>query len=283
MTNPAEAAVEVLRSRGITDPIELAIILGAALGSLGDNLENAISVPYSDLPGFPSTNGASGQEGCLIVGMLEGVRLACMQGCSHFFEIGDPTLMAAPLETLALLGVTNLLLTSTASSVNADFYPGQLALVTDHINFNGLNPLIGLASEGGFINLTEAYDKRLSRRLKQSATASGVTLHEGVYMWFSGPSFETPAEVKMARLLGADVLGMSIVPETILARRLALHVAAVAVITTFAAGFSGGNPTHTEAREQALSGVISLRRLVRGFLKVKDEGWGVRLRRDEPR
>jgi purine-nucleoside phosphorylase len=191
--------------------------------------------------------------------------------------------MATPLETLAMLGVSNLLIASTASSVNADFYPGQLVLITDHINFNGLNPLIGMASEGGFVSLTEAYDKRLLRRLKQAGAGSGVSVHEGIYMWFSGPSFETPAEVKVARLLGADVIGMSIVPEIILARRLALRVAAIAVVTSFGAGFSGGNPTHGETRQQALSGLISLRRLIRAFLKTRDEGWSVGLRRDEIR
>jgi purine-nucleoside phosphorylase len=119
--------------------------------------------------------------------------------------------MAMPLETLAMLGVSNLLIAATAGSVNADFYPGQFVLVTDHINFNGLNPLIGVATEGGFVSLTEAYDKGLLRRLKQGGAGSGVSVHEAIYMWFFGPSFETPAEVKVARLLGADVIGMSIV------------------------------------------------------------------------
>jgi purine-nucleoside phosphorylase len=282
MTTQPEAAVEVLRSRGIVEPVELAIGLGPQLGSLAENLENAIGIPYPDLPGFPVIEKSVG-EGRLIVGTLEGTRIACLQGRSHFYESGDPTLMATPLETLAMLGVSNLLIASTAGSVNADFYPGHLVLINDHINFNGLNPLIGLASEGGFVSLTEAYDKRLLRRLKQAAAGAGVTVHEGVYMWFSGPTFETPAEVKVARLLGADVIGMSVVPEIILARRLALRVAAIAVITSFGAGFSGGNPTHAETRQQALSGLISLRRLVRAFVKTKEDDWGVRLRRDDTR
>ena len=282
MTTQPEAAVEVLRSRGIVDPVEFAIGVGPQLCALAENLENAIGVPYSDLPGFPAIDKAHG-EGRLIVGTLEGTRVACLQGRSHFYETGDPTLMAGPLETLAMLGVSNLLIGATAASVNADFYPGQLVLITDHVNFNGLNPLIGMAAEGGFVSLTEAYDKRLLRRLKQAGAGSGVTVHEGIYMWFSGPSFETPAEVKVARMLGADVIGMSVVPEVILARRLALRVAAIAVVTTFGAGFSGGNPTHGETRQQALSGLISLRRLIRAFLKTKEEGWSAGLRRDEIR
>jgi purine-nucleoside phosphorylase len=282
MTSQPEAAVEVLRSRGIVEPVELGIGLGPQLGALAENLENAIGVPYADLPGFPALERSIG-EGRLVVGMLEGTRIACLQGRSHFYESGDPTLMATPLETLAMLGVANLLIASTAGSVNADFYPGHLVLITDHINFNGLNPLIGVASEGGFVSLTEAYDKRLLRRLKQAGAAAGVAAHEGVFMWFSGPSFETPAEVKMARLLGADVIGMSLVPEVILARRLALRVGAIAVVTSFGAGFSGGNPTHSETRQQALSGLISLRRLIRAFVKTKEDDWGVRLRRDDIR
>ncbi|MBV9556919.1 MAG: purine-nucleoside phosphorylase [Pseudolabrys sp.] len=282
MTAQPEAAIEVLRSRGIVEAVELAISVGPQLGALAENLENAISVPYSELPGFPALQ-KTGGEGHLIVGTLEGTRILCLQGRSHFYETGDPTLMATPLETVAMLGVANLLIASTAGSVNADFYPGQLVLITDHINFNGLNPLIGMSSEGGFVSLTEAYDKRLLRRLKQAGAGSGVSVHEGIYMWFSGPSFETPAEVKMARLLGADVIGMSIVPEVILARRLALRVSAIAVVTSFGAGFSGGNPTQGETRQQALSGLISLRRLVRALIKTKEEGWSVGVRRDETR
>ena len=282
MTTQPEAVVEVLRSRGIIEPVEVGISVGPQLGALAENLENAVGVPYADLPGFPVIERSAG-EGRLIVGMLEGTRIACLQGRSHFYETGDPTLMATPLETLAMLGVSTLLIASTAGSVNADFYPGHLVVINDHINFNGLNPLIGMASEGGFVSLTEAYDKRVPRRLKQASASSGVTVHEGVFVWFSGPSFETPAEVKVARLLGADVIGMAIVPEVILARRLALRVGSIAVITSFGAGFSGGNPTHTETRQQALSGLISLRRLVRAFLKTKEEDWGARLRRDETR
>lgn len=168
MTTQPEAAVEVLRSRELVDPVELAIGIGPQLGALAEKLENAIGVSYSDLPGFPPIDKSAG-EGRLIAGTLEGMRILCLQGRSHFYETGDPTLMATPLETLAMLGVSNLLIASTAASVNADFYPGQLVLITDHTNFNGLNPLIGMAAEGGFVSLTEAYDKRLLRRLNRQA------------------------------------------------------------------------------------------------------------------
>ena len=216
----------------------------------------------------------SGHEGRLVIGTQEGFRVAYMLGRAHYYETGDPRCMAVALETLALLGTHSLLLTAAAGSLKADFYPGTLALVTDHINFSGQNPLVGLASDGGFVSLTETYDQRLMKRLKRATIRAGVTLHEGVYMWFSGPSFETPAEIRMARILGADLVGMSIVPEAILARRLGLRVAAVAVITNFGAGFSGGNPSHSETKEVAMQGAIGLRRLVRAFLRTKEDAWG---------
>src|SRR4030081_1697225 len=159
MTQP-ETAVEVLRSRGIIEPVELAIGVGPQLGALAENLENPIGVPFSELPGFPEIQRHAG-EGRLLVGTLEGTRIACLQGRSHFYESGDPTLMAVPLETLAMLGVSNLLIAATAGSVNADFYPGHLVLINDHINFNGLNPLIGLASEGGVVRITGGSQKGL--------------------------------------------------------------------------------------------------------------------------
>jgi purine-nucleoside phosphorylase len=154
-------------------------------------------------------------------------------------------------------------------------YPGTLVVITDHINLSGRNPLIGVAEEGGFVSMTEAYDKRLTHRLKRASLGAGVQVREGVYMWFSGPSFETPAEIKMARTLGADVVGMSLVPEVILARRLAMRVGAIAVVTNFGAGFSGGNPTHAQTREVAQQGSISVRRVIRAFLKTRDDAWGL--------
>jgi purine-nucleoside phosphorylase len=270
MTDTTEAAVEVIQSRAGLEPIEYAVVLGTGLGGVCEGVENEVVIPYADLPGFPQTK-ISGHEGRLVIGMQEGVRTAYMLGRVHYYETGDPRGMTVPLEALALVGVHSLLLTASAGSVKADLYPGTIALVTDHINFSGLNPLIGQASDGGFVSLTETYDPRLIRRLKRATLRAGVTLHEGVYMWFSGPSFETPAEIKMARTLGADLVGMSIVPEAILARRLGLRVAALAVITNFGAGFSGGNPSHAETKNVALHGAIGLRRLLRIFLKTREE------------
>ena len=272
MNNDAEAALEVIQSRGVLDQVEVAFVLGTGLGNMAEAVENPITIPYADLPGFPKLT-ISGHDGRLVIGKLEDTTVAFMQGRSHYYENGDSRAMASPLETLALLGVHTLILTASAGSTNSSFYPGAMMLVSDHINFNGLNPLIGVASDGGFVSMTEAYDPRLARRLKRAVLRAGVTLHEGVYMWFAGPTFETPAEIKMARMLGADAVGMSIVPEVILAKRLALRVAAIAMLTNFGAGFQSGNPNHSQTREVAAQGAIGLKRLLRAFLRTKEEAW----------
>jgi purine-nucleoside phosphorylase len=268
MSEIAERAADVAQSRGATG-VDVAFVLGTGLGNMADSLENPVVVPYADLPGFPTLT-VSGHDGNLAIGTQEGVGVAYMQGRAHYYEKGDPRCMESPIETLALLGAQIVVFTASVGSVNADLYPGNLALVTDHINFNGMNPLIGASGDGGFVSMIDAYDPRLGRRFKRAAVASGVTLREGVYMWFTGPSFETPAEVKMAKSLGADVLGMSVAPEVVLARRLGLRTAAVCIVANFGTGFMGGSPSHSETRNTAAQGGIALRRLIRGFLKTRD-------------
>lgn len=271
----SEASAEVLRARGVTEQVEIAIVLGTGLGTLVEAVENPIVVSFQDLPGFPQPS-ISGHDGSLVVGMQEGVRVAYLQGRSHYYETADPATMATPIETLAFIGVHTLVLTNSAGSCRADLYPGNIALITDHINFSGTNPLLGLGHDGGFVSMNDAYDARLQKRMKRASITGGVTLHEGIYMWFSGPSFETPAEVKMARILGADLVGMSTVPEVIIARRIGLRVAAVSIVTNFAAGFSSGNPSHSETKDMAMAGSIAMKRLMRAFLKTKEEAWGLK-------
>ena len=273
----SEQAADFIRQRGVTGEIELAFVLGTGLGSLIEPVENPVIIPFADLPGFPKGS-VSGHDGRLVIGMQEGQRIAYMQGRSHYYETGDPGTMSVPLETLAFLGVHSIVLTNAAGSVRADLYPGMIALVTDHINFSGSNPLLGLGDDGGFVSLNEAYDPRLQKRLKSAAAAAGIALQEGVYMWFCGPSFETPAEIKMSRILGADMVGMSTVPEVIIARRIGLRVAALSLITNFGAGFASGNPSHTETKSMAGAGAIGFKRLIRSFLRTKEEAWGIKSR-----
>ncbi|MGJ0508515.1 MAG: phosphorylase [Methylocystis sp.] len=268
MTTPAGDAAAIIRARCQIDSVESAIILGPIFYGAADLGERVAAIPYAELPGFPT--GAGLEDGELIVTSIEGALTAVLKGRSTFYDTGDPSLMAGPIETLTLLGARSLLCTGLALSVQADLLPGNLVAVTDHINFTGLNPLIGAPSGGkSIVNMNEAYERRLIRRMKTAAAASGVSMHEGVMIWFSGPSFETPAEAKMARLLGAEILGWTIVPECILARRYGLPFAGLAVVTDFAAGFSSGNPNPDFTRGPAAAGVVAAKRLIRGFSKAR--------------
>ena len=272
MTDTFEQALEVLESYGVPRMVDAAVLLGSGIGAVADASPQAIVIPYAEIPGFPTPT-VPGHAGQLIYIEADDTKVIYLQGRSHYYESGDPAGMAPVIETLAALSVSTLLLTCAAGSVRADIFPGTLALITDHINLTGRNPLIGTGGGGNIVSLLEAYDKRLQRRMRRAAAATGVTMHEGVYMWFSGPTFETPAEIKMARNLGADLVGMSVVPEVIIARRLGLRVCALAVVTNYGAGFSGGNPSHAETQSVAFSGTVALRRLVRAFVKNKDDGW----------
>lgn len=267
----ADAALAVLEAQGVAGPFEAAIVLGTGLGAIADALEGAVAVPYASLPGFPPA-GVSGHGGRLVAGTWEGSRLLVLQGRTHYYETGDPAAMRVPLAVVSRLGTHQLLLTNAAGSLHPDWYPGSMALISDHINFSGLNPLVGTTGDDRFVPLADAYDRHMRLRLKRAAMQAGVTaLREGVYMWFSGPSFETAAEVRMAKLLGADLVGMSTVPEVILARRLGLRVAALSVITNFATGISGGSPSHGETKDVALGGSIGLKRLLRSYFRARDD------------
>ena len=227
-----------------------AVILGSGLGSMVDALDDAVRIPYGDLPGFPQS-AVSGHAGEFVAGRLSGVPVLMMSGRIHYYEKGQAAAMRLPLEVLKALGIEVLVLTNAAGSVREDMPPGSVMQITDHINFSGENPLIGEESDGRFTGMTAAYDPDLAAAMHRAAESTGTPLHRGVYMWFSGPSFETPAEIRMARILGADAVGMSTVPEVILARFLGLRVAAASVVTNFGAGMTGAEITHAETKEMA--------------------------------
>lgn len=270
MNDQSQDCLAILRERGIAEPIGTAIVLGTGLGAIAEALEGAASVPYTDLPGFPATN-VSGHDGNLVVGRWEGASVAIMQGRAHYYEAGNAAAMLTPLATMKRLGAQVVVLTNAAGSVNLDWYPGNLAMISDHINLTGINPLVGIGDDSRFVSLNDAYDASLRSRMRRAAIAGGVpNLREGTYMLFPGPSFETPSEVRIAKTLGADLVGMSTVPEVMLARWLGLRVLALSVITNFATGISGGNPTHAETKQAALVGAVSLRRLMRAFVRVRD-------------
>jgi purine-nucleoside phosphorylase len=266
MIDPAPA-LAVLAAHGLTSLPPLAFVLGSGLGPLADEAENPIKIPYSDIPGFPQPS-VPGHSGRLVVGDLEGQRVALFQGRGHYYEHGDPRAMAVAIETFKRLGGKTLFLTNAAGGLNIDWVPPSLVAITDHINFAGVNPLIGYADPATrFVPLTAAYDRALLDLLRNAAGVAEVRLHEGVYMWFNGPSFETPAEIRAARTLGADLVGMSTVPEVILARYHGLACAAVSVVTNFAAGLSGGDPSHEETSEYAAKASERFRKLLRAFIR----------------
>lgn len=231
----------------------IAIVLGSGLGSLVDEVSDAIRVPYAELPGFPAS-GVSGHAGELVAGYLGGEPVMMLSGRVHYYEKGDPAAMRAVIEALAGLGVQSLILTNSAGSVRQDIPPGSVMQITDHINYSGMNPLIGEESDNRFVGMTTAYDPDLMLAMRNAAIRATVPLFGGVYMWFSGPSFETPAEIRMARLLGADAVGMSTVPEVILARFFGMRVAAASVITNYGAGMTGAELSHEETKDMALVG-----------------------------
>ena len=272
MHDQSAACLAVLRERGVTEPVGTAIVLGTGLGAVADLVEGAVTIPYADLPGFPQA-AVSGHDGQLVVGRWEGASVAVMQGRAHHYEMGDAAAMLTPLATLKGLGVQIVLITNAAGSVNLDWNPGNLAMIDDHINLTGINPLVGVGGDSRFVPLAEAYDAGLRSRMRRAAVAGGVpNLREGTYMFFPGPSFETPSEVRIAKTLGADLVGMSTVPEVVLSRWLGLRVLALSVVPNFATGLAGGNPSHAETKQAALVGAVALRRLLRAFLRSRDAG-----------
>jgi purine-nucleoside phosphorylase len=257
-------ALAVIRDQAGEVPVPVALVLGSGLGHLAHAVDGVV-IPYGLLRGFPEA-GVSGHSGELVVGTLEGCRVAVLGGRAHYYERGDAAVMRAPLETLAGLGVERLILTNAAGSFRPEVGPGSIMLIADHVNFAGANPLIGEPSDRRFVAMTDAYDPEMRRGLKAAAEAEGVALAEGVYAWYSGPSFETPAEIRALGLLGADAVGMSTVPEVILARFLGLRVAALSAITNMAAGLSDERLSHEHTKAMAPQGAAKLERVLRRYL-----------------
>ncbi|MEO8531007.1 MAG: purine-nucleoside phosphorylase, partial [Deltaproteobacteria bacterium] len=242
MSRSAKDLAALIRGRTGSAPVRVGLVLGSGLGHIA-GLVDGVQIPYADLPGFPHA-GVSGHNPVLAVGTLEGCPVAVFGGRAHYYETGDPRVMKLPLEVLSELGAEALILTNAAGSLRADMPTGSIMLLNDHINFSGLNPLIGEPSDRRFVPMTDAHNPELRAALQSAATTAGVEMPEGVYAWYSGPSFETPAEIRAIRTLGADAVGMSTVPEVILARFLGLKVAAISTITNMAAGLSAEKISH---------------------------------------
>lgn len=248
-----------------------AVILGSSLGTIVEAAEHKLVIPYRELPGFPRPS-VSGHGGQLVIGRLGGRDVILLQGRVHYYESGDAAAMRPALAALAEVGVNTLVVTNAAGSVNEKTGPGRMMLITDHVNFSGTNPLIGEAGDEGFVPMTDAYDRECANLMRRAAAAENIPMAEGTYMWFSGPSFETPAEIKAARVLGADAVGMSTVPEVILARRLGLRVVGLSLITNLAAGIQGASPSHQETKAQGAKSAADMTKLITRFLELKADG-----------
>lgn len=260
------SAVQTIRSRAGETTLDAAIVLGSGLSALADALTDRVAVPYADLEGFPghgSTNAAvSGHGRDLMIGNMGAKRVAILTGREHYYEHGNAAAMRPALEAMAELGAGHLLLTNSAGSLTSRITPGNLMMLNDHINYAGMNPLIGEPTDRRFVNMVDCYDPGLRAKAHEIAKALDIELNEGVYLWYSGPSFETVAEIKMAITLGADAVGMSTAPEVIIGRMLGLKVWACSAITNMGAGLSAENISHAHTKAMAPLGAEKLQRLI---------------------
>ncbi|WP_445612630.1 purine-nucleoside phosphorylase [Geobacillus sp. YF-1] len=262
-----EKAADVLRQR-MPVPPAIGLILGSGLGVLADEIEEAVRIPYEEIPGFPVST-VEGHAGRLVYGRLEGATVVAMQGRFHYYEGYSLQEVTFPIRVMKALGVRELIVTNAAGGVNERFHPGDLMVISDHINLLGTNPLIGPNDpELGprFPDMTEAYSRRLRQLAKDAAARLGIRLHEGVYVANTGPSYETPAEIRMIRALGGDAVGMSTVPEVIVARHAGMEVLGISCISNLAAGMNDAPLHHDEVVETAERVKADFLRLVKAIV-----------------
>ena len=267
------ALVDAVRRQTAVEP-EAGIVLGSGLGGLADDLEDAVAIPFRDRPGWPAAT-APGHVGRLLLGRLGGRSVVMLQGRFHLYEGNDPGLVIQPMLLFKALGARIVVLTNAAGGLDPSFGPGTLMIMRDHINLTGRNPLIGPnADEIGprFPDMTEAWSPRLRAALKTAAAAEGVDMREGVYVGLSGPTYETPAEVRMLAALGGDAVGMSTVLECIAARWAGLEVCGVSLVTNAGAGYTGAPLTHEEVLEAGTSAGPRLAKVIRRFVEDLDSG-----------
>ncbi|MEJ8304598.1 purine-nucleoside phosphorylase [Saccharibacillus sacchari] len=247
-----QEAANYIRSQTDLKP-EIGLILGSGLGILANLIENAVSIAYEDIPHFP-TSTVEGHEGELLLGTVQGRPVVMMKGRFHMYEGYGPQVTAFPVRVMKALGVSGLLVTNAAGGVNTSFNPGDLMLLSDHLNLTAKSPLIGPNDDTlgvRFPDMSEAYSRRLREVAKTAAGKQGFTFKEGVYAGLLGPSYETPSEIRMLRTLGADAVGMSTVSETIVARHAGIEVLGISCITNMAAGILDQPLSHSEVMETA--------------------------------
>lgn len=265
-TEAAIEAAKAIRKRASLEP-SVGIILGSGLGGLSKSIADAVRIPFTEIPGFPGVT-VAGHEGAVILGSLGGREIVALSGRFHMYE-GHPAALAAfPVRVFHALGAHDLFVSNAAGGISPKLAVGDLMMISDHLNLMGTNPLVGEAEQGEirFPDMTDAYNPGLRWLLRTTAEALGIKLREGIYAGLLGPSYETPSEVRMLRLLGADAVGMSTVPEVIVARALGMRVAGVSCITNAAAGVTGAALSHEEVLETTRQVSAAFESLVTEFL-----------------
>jgi purine-nucleoside phosphorylase len=253
---------------------QLGIVLGSGLGSLADFVVDPVAIPFAELPGWPATS-APGHAGTLLLGRLEEVPVVCVSGRLHMYEGHSERLVVEPVLLMGRLGASAVLLTNAAGGVNVEYSPGTLMLISDHLNLTGRNPFTGPNDDAlgpRFPDLVDAYSPRLRTLMRNAARDVDIRLAEGVYAGLIGPTYETPAEVRMLRTLGADAVGMSTVLEAIAARWAGLEVVGISLVTNPGAGVTGEPLTHEEVLEAAAEAGPRMTAVVRRFVRLLDSG-----------
>ncbi len=272
--NNYEQAAALIRSKNEKQP-KIGLVLGSGLGGLADMLDNAVRIPYEEIPGWPVST-VHGHSGQLVIGELEGQMVVAQQGRAHFYEGYTPQAVAFPMRVMYLLGVRSVILTNAAGGINRDYRVGDLMLLNDHINFVGMggnNPLMGPNDDSfgpRFLGMSQTYDRHLRQQAQKVADEAGITLHQGVYLCLSGPTFETPAEIRMMRTIGADAVGMSTVHEVLVARHAGMRVMACSGITNVAIDTldTDSDANHEEVLDAGKVLVPRLTTVLRGVLKL---------------
>lgn len=263
----AGRAAEVIRARVGGEAAVAGVILGSGLGGLTRRLTNAVTVPFAEVPGFPAAT-VAGHAGQLISGLLAGRRVFALAGRFHMYEGHDAALAGFPVRVLGALGVPVLFVSNAAGGIRRSFRAGDLMLIRDHINLMFRNPLIGATQPGDerFPDMSAPYDIALADALREHAVALGIPLQEGVYCGLLGPTYETPAEVRMLATLGADVVGMSTVPEVIVARAIGMRVAGISCVTNLASGIAPHALSHSDVLETTTRVAEQFESLVERFI-----------------
>jgi len=264
-----KACAALLQNAAGTGLPKMAVILGSGLGGLGQKLQNAVTVPYGNLPGFPLLT-VAGHQGEVGIGSLGGTDVILLKGRKHFYETDDSYPLKTMIRSLKAAGVETLFISNAAGSLRPHIKVSELMAITDHINYMGLNPLVGPNDDDfgpRFVPMTDAWDPALRAILKVAGKKCGAPLHEGVYIAFRGPTFETPAEIRMAQTLGADAVGMSSVPDCIIARHCGMKVVGCSMITNMGAGLSDEQLSHDHTMAMAAAGAAHFEALVETFAK----------------